>query len=1001
MSGPSVGGLEESLSIPWSNATSTPAQHLPHRVTVNTRRASVNSIREIETRVSEAELGNKHDEPQKREQNDDKVIDDGEYCDSQNSKLEYRDSRASTLPTSNSTFDEALNWKESSDDCEQDSLEVGMGDFTEYNKVKKAGQYYEIDDKPVTRKQDHGEYRKGAERNDPGQTHKRSETHHENYGGRKSRYLGYQKRSRRVQFTEDRCQSDDSCPSDRRGYQVVGQRQQLGGVERGDNRRQRHPDHNVERLRGSSGVKHQHHHPHDHCGRPKCHDCANRPASWACQFNSPSPDYFRGYATKKQHEKRHRSAGAYDYSSYWRDYYNYYIHQGVPVGPSSAYSFDYHVQMYKNNPVYKQRVDAYYGLSAGPLPGGMKCRTARSGRSLIKPCREESLSSNANDGWNPDNLSTDLTSLDSVPDLHEFKIFSRPHPVACFCGAMGLLIKLSPSKRSRKLPPSVELHSLKRLFRMDQEFRQLEAFPGPLVRSETHKKDLVDFCIQKIKSISEDRGVPDRSSLILLWELLIIFLRQNGFVSGSNVSKLLLHDYDFLEPPSVGCSRDEEYEVTSLGGEPDSIVAFDYTQLGCKDSSHALDKFRQFLLLGHKKDALKWAVKRGLWGHALFLAAKMDPQTHASIMAAFTNALAMNDPLKTLHQHLAGRQPVSITFVADGKWGDWRPHLAMILSNPSSQPDVDARSIMALGDVLANRGYLPAAHFCYLMSQVEFGSYACKASKLVLLGSGHQMLPFKAFASSEAIQCTEIYEYCQSLACADYVLPHLQVYKFLHAIRLVDYGLVQKALHYCQVLAEAIVQQRGPPELAAQTYELANRLKYCDPYLGQGGDELEGVEPSWLAALDELVALHKQPGEKPCRSTSQYGHSISGHTRKDLNQVHEPNSKEYFHDQPSFATSSFANNGRDMFRPTNSASFTYAAPEASSSSAKGHTLATDDAPAECSTSNAAVEFVGVVNHVLPDEPPRIYAENQDTPFKAYKASKAEFSSEKAADKIAV
>lgn len=40
--------------------------------------------------------------------------------------------------------------------------------------------------------------------------------------------------------------------------------------------------------------------------------------------------------------------------------------------------------------------------------------------------------------------------------------------------------------------------------------------------------------------------------------------------------------------------------------------------------------------------------------------------------------------------------------VADDRWGDWRPHLAMILSNTSSRPEVDHKAIMTLGDTLGN-----------------------------------------------------------------------------------------------------------------------------------------------------------------------------------------------------------------------------------------------------------------------------------------------------------
>jgi len=76
--------------------------------------------------------------------------------------------------------------------------------------------------------------------------------------------------------------------------------------------------------------------------------------------------------------------------------------------------------------------------------------------------------------------------------------------------------------------------------------------------------------------------------------------------------------------------------------------------------------------------------------------------------------------------------------VADEKWGDWRPHLAIILSNHSTRPEMDRKSIVTLGDTLAAKGCLYASHFCYLMAQVGFGTYAKKTSKIVLIGSSHR-----------------------------------------------------------------------------------------------------------------------------------------------------------------------------------------------------------------------------------------------------------------------
>lgn len=141
------------------------------------------------------------------------------------------------------------------------------------------------------------------------------------------------------------------------------------------------------------------------------------------------------------------------------------------------------------------------------------------------------------------------------------------------------------------------------------------------------------------------------------------------------------------------------------------------------------EKFRNYLLYGNVNEALDWATDNNLWGHALFLASKVDRRSHANVMMKFANKLSLNDPLQTLYQLMSGRQPSSVTSVQDEKWGDWRPHLSMILSNTSQKPELDRKSITTLGDSLLNRGDLFAAHFCYLMAQVGFGRYQESATQ--------------------------------------------------------------------------------------------------------------------------------------------------------------------------------------------------------------------------------------------------------------------------------
>ena len=57
-------------------------------------------------------------------------------------------------------------------------------------------------------------------------------------------------------------------------------------------------------------------------------------------------------------------------------------------------------------------------------------------------------------------------------------------------------------------------------------------------------------------------------------------------------------------------------------------------------------------------------------------------------------------------------------------------------------------------------------------------------------------LPFEEFASIEATQCTEIYEYAHSLGTSSFYLPGLQLYKYLYAVKLADAGFEEEVSRY-------------------------------------------------------------------------------------------------------------------------------------------------------------------------------------------------------------
>uniref|UniRef100_A0A8C0FI36 Protein transport protein sec16 n=1 Tax=Bubo bubo TaxID=30461 RepID=A0A8C0FI36_BUBBB len=440
------------------------------------------------------------------------------------------------------------------------------------------------------------------------------------------------------------------------------------------------------------------------------------------------------------------------------------------------------------------------------------------------------------------------TSAPVVP----FK-FSLPHIAVCF-GAGGQLVLVCPHSPAEGQLAHVELHSLEVILHDTKELEELQAFPGPLAREDLHKVNVMTFCQQKTATscdLSTQRG---RDSA-LLWKLLVLLCQQNGSMVGSDTAELLLKD----------CRRQEKYKrqnpaANLIGLTDDEWMA---RQPGTLDlitgevppvvetQAQIVEKFTKLLYYGRKKDALVWAMRNQLWGHALFLSSKMDPRTYSWVLTGFTSTLATNDPLQTLFQLMSGRIPQSALCCGDATWGDWRPHLAVMLSNKVGDMELNHRAIITMGDTLAGRGAVEAAHFCYLMADVPFGYFGAKADRMALLGSNHRQA-FAQFARTEAIQRMEIFEYCQQLRQREsFLLPFQVAYKLLYASRLADYGLPAQALQYCEQIATVLLGRdlASHPVLAQQVMKLAERLKLSDPLLLEMPEQDQMLEPDWLVQL--------------------------------------------------------------------------------------------------------------------------------------------------------
>ncbi|XP_025070561.1 protein transport protein Sec16B isoform X4 [Alligator sinensis] len=426
------------------------------------------------------------------------------------------------------------------------------------------------------------------------------------------------------------------------------------------------------------------------------------------------------------------------------------------------------------------------------------------------------------EAWSP--VHTEEASLATLHHVAPLK-YSLPHVPVCF-GAGGHLVRVCPNFPAEGQPALVELHSLEVILDNTREQEELQAFPGPLVREDLHKVDVMTFCQHRV-AMSCDLTTQRGRDSALLWKLLILLCRQNGSMVGSDTAELLMQDCKRLEKyrrqnPAANLINLTDDEWPSYGsGTPDLLTGEIPPNMDTPEQ--IVEKFTKLLYYGRKKEALDWAMRNQLWGHALFLSSKMDSRTYSWVLTGFTSTLAVNDPLQTLFQLMSGRIPQAALCCGDSKWGDWRPHLAVILSNHVGEAELNHRAIVTMGDTLAGKGLIEAAHFCYLMADVPFGHYGVKTDHMALLGSSHRQT-FVQFATTESIQRTEIFEYCQLL---------------------------------------------GHPKSFIFTFQLAERLKFSDPLLLERPDQEQDLEPDWLVQLRAQRQQWEVEGDFPDLTSTQ------------------------------------------------------------------------------------------------------------------------------------
>ncbi|KAL3619398.1 hypothetical protein CASFOL_036968 [Castilleja foliolosa] len=237
---------------------------------------------------------------------------------------------------------------------------------------------------------------------------------------------------------------------------------------------------------------------------------------------------------------------------------------------------------------------------------------------------------------------------------------------------------------------------------------------------------------------------------------------------------------------------------------------------------------QSLLVSGRKREALECAQEGQMWGPALVLAAQLGDQFYVeTIKKMALSQFVVGSPLRTLCLLIAG-QPAEVfsasstaigsmgdsvnmhqqgtQFGANGMLDSWEENLAVITANRTKD---DELVLMHLGDCLwKDRSDINAAHICYLVAEENFEPYSDTA-RMCLVGADHWKFP-RTYASPEAIQRTEVYEYSKTLGNSQFVLLPFQPYKLVYAQMLAEVGKMSDALKYCQAVLKCLKTGRAP-----------------------------------------------------------------------------------------------------------------------------------------------------------------------------------------------
>ncbi|PIA59121.1 hypothetical protein AQUCO_00400169v1 [Aquilegia coerulea] len=362
----------------------------------------------------------------------------------------------------------------------------------------------------------------------------------------------------------------------------------------------------------------------------------------------------------------------------------------------------------------------------------------------------------------------------------------------------------------------------------DDYFRALcqQSYPGPLVGGSVGTKEVSKWIEERITKCEPPYIDYRKGELLrMLLSLLKIASQNYGQLRSPFGTDPLLKDRAELAVAELfASSRKHDAQLSGYGATPHCLQNVpSEAQLWATAA-----EVQNLLVSGKRMEALQCAREGQFWGFALQLAADLGEQLYVDTAKQMAHRmLVAGSPLKTLSLLMAGQQAdvfnvdngyysgatggVNISqhhaqISPKGMLDDWEKNLAAITANRTKG---DELVILHLGDCLwKERGENIAAHMCYLIAEASFEPFSDTA-RLCLIGADHWKYP-RTYASPEAIQRTEFYEYSMVLGNSQSVLLPFQPYKLIYAYMLAEVGRLSDSLKYCQTILKSLKTNRTP-----------------------------------------------------------------------------------------------------------------------------------------------------------------------------------------------